>query len=109
MATIRIHQGKRGTTIRMKAGRGEDLRHVVERLAGKDYNGPRKEYKSNAQWPLDVYRGIDGSGISADDHYTREEAANVCRMLRRDGFGGQGIYFPLRVWVTGPDGEVIWL
>lgn len=100
MATIRIHKGKRGTTIRMKAGRGEDLRDVVAQLAGK-----REVFKANVQWPEDVYT-MDG-GITTDTHQTYEEAAHVCRELRAKGFGCQREHFPLRVWVTGPNGEVM--
>lgn len=101
MTTIRIKQGKRGTTIRMKAGKGEDLRDVVARLAGQR----AEPYKSNAQWPTNFYR-MDG-GITSDTHRTYDGAAHVCRALLAEGFGCQGIYFPLRVWVTGPNGEVM--
>jgi hypothetical protein len=34
MATITMRKTKRGTTISMKAGKGEDLRNVVAALAG---------------------------------------------------------------------------
>ena len=40
MTTIRVTQNKRGTTIRMKAGKGEDLRGVIAALAGKSHELP---------------------------------------------------------------------
>lgn len=58
------------------------------------------KYQSNAQWPLDVYRGMDGTGISTDTHQTREQAQGVCDGLRREGFGGERKHFPTRVWVS---------
>ena len=56
-------------------------------------------YTSNAQWDLKVYRGMYGDGITTDEHRTYEEAAGVCRLLEREGFGGMGADFPLRTWV----------
>ena len=58
------------------------------------------KYQSNAQWPLDVYRGMDGTGISTDTHETHYGALAVCTALRRDGFGGERKHFPIRVWVS---------
>lgn len=62
-------------------------------------------YISNAKWPLEVYRGMDGKGISTDTHESLEGAIAVCRALKRDGFGGQGKEFPLDVWVEKIDPE----
>ena len=59
-----------------------------------------REWQSNAQWPLDVYRGADGKGISTDKHRTKEGAQIVCDMLRGDGFGGEGKAFPIKTWVS---------
>ena len=59
-----------------------------------------EKYQSNAQWPLDVYRGMDGTGISTDTHRTHAGAQAVCDGLRRDGFGGERKHFPIRVWVS---------
>ena len=56
-------------------------------------------WTSNAEWPLDVYRGMRGDGITSDTHGTIEEAQAVCDALRCDGFGGQRKDFPLRTWV----------
>lgn len=58
------------------------------------------KYQSNAQWPLDVYRGMDCTGISTDTHRTKAGAQAVCDMLRREGFGGERKHFPIRVWVS---------
>lgn len=57
-------------------------------------------YKSHAQWPLDVYKGMDGKGISTDSHDTQAGAMAVCEALKRDGFGGQGVAYPVRTWIT---------
>lgn len=59
-----------------------------------------KRWTSHARWPLDVYKGADGSGVSTDTHHTQEEALNVCNVLNREGFGGQRKAFPLETWVT---------
>lgn len=59
-----------------------------------------EKWQSNAEWPLDVYRGMYGDGITSDTHRSRDEAQNVCLMLNRDGFGGQGKHFPKRTWVS---------
>jgi hypothetical protein len=50
------------------------------------------KWKSHAQWP-------DGT-ISDDTHESEEYAQAVCRLLERNGFGGDGIDFPVRTWVT---------
>ena len=57
-------------------------------------------WTSHAQWPLEVYRGMRGDGISTDTHPSPEAAQAVCDGLLRDGFGGEREHFPLRVWVT---------
>ena len=59
-----------------------------------------EKYQSNAQWSLDVYRGMDGTGVSTDTHKTLDAALAVCTALRREGFGGEGKHFPIRVWVS---------
>jgi len=58
------------------------------------------EWQSNAQWPLDTYRGIDGKGISTDMHRNKEAAVAVCDGLKKKGFGGEGKVFPVKVWVS---------
>lgn len=59
-----------------------------------------KKFVSNAQWPLEVYRGEYGDGITSDEHHTREEAQHICNALKREGFGGQGVHFPIRTLVS---------
>lgn len=42
MATMTIKKTRKGfTTITMKAGKGEDLRGVVEALAGQKFDAPK--------------------------------------------------------------------
>lgn len=53
-------------------------------------------YRSFAEWPPEV--GLHPS-VSTDDHYTEAEAKGVCRLLERNGFGGDRVHFPLRTWV----------
>ncbi len=50
----------------------------------------KKKWASNAEW--------SDHTITTDYHYTQDEAKSVCRMLERDGFGGDGVHFPLRTW-----------
>jgi hypothetical protein len=59
-----------------------------------------EKFQSNAQWPLDVYRGMDGSGISTDTHGSAHQAQFICAALEREGFGGEGKHFPIRTWVS---------
>jgi len=47
-------------------------------------------WTSNAEWP-------DGS-VSSDNHSTKEQADGVCKLLMRDGYGGDKKVFPIRVW-----------
>lgn len=58
------------------------------------------QYQSNAQWPLDVYNGMYGDGISTDKHDNRKMASIVCDLLDQNGFGGEGKHFPIRTWVS---------
>ncbi len=41
-----------------------------------------------------------GDCISTDTHDSEDEARWACRMLQREGFGGDGKVFPLRTWVS---------
>jgi hypothetical protein len=58
-----------------------------------------KKWTSNAQWPLYVYRGMYGNGITSDEHDSRESAQAICAALRSEGFGGEQKHFPIRTWV----------
>lgn len=56
------------------------------------------KYKSCAQWhPGHVYYPV--KDITTDIHDTKEQAEAVCRMLERDGLGGERIHFPIKTWV----------
>ncbi len=101
MTTICIHRGKRGTSIRLTAGKGENLNEFVAALAGVPHK-PEK-WLSHARWPLDVYRGERGDGVSTDTHLSEGEAKAICAGLEREGFGGQRRAFPIETWVTRAD------
>lgn len=48
----------------------------------------------------------DSIRVSRDTHRTKEQAEAVCRMLNKDGFGGEGVSFPLSTEVKiNPDYE----
>ena len=53
-----------------------------------------KRWKSKAVW------GEGFNNITSEDsHYTKEQAEAVCHILERDGFGGEGKYFPIKTCV----------
>jgi hypothetical protein len=61
-----------------------------------------KAWRSNAEWPCGlIHNGVGGppANITEDGHDTKEQAEAVCRMLERDGFGGERVHFPIRTWV----------
>jgi hypothetical protein len=52
--------------------------------------------RSIAVWPDTIRVGnMEGRNESSDDHDSPEAAYAVCRMLERDGFGGDGKVFPV--------------
>ena len=52
--------------------------------------------RSIAVWPDTISVGnVVGKNESSDEHNSPEEAYAVCRMLERDGFGGERKVFPL--------------
>jgi len=56
-------------------------------------------YKSKAQWKKEDFEYFGNKDlISEDTHDTKEQAEAVCRLLERDGFGGNGKFFPIRTW-----------
>lgn len=65
----------------------------------KDRDSESPKWKSFAQWPVGTIAGSDDD-ISTDTHDTEAQAKAVCRMLRWDGFGGQGKIFPVRTWTA---------
>jgi hypothetical protein len=57
-----------------------------------------KQYKSIAEWDYSIC--IDeGNEFTIDFHETEEQAQAVCKMLERDGYGGEGKIFPIETWV----------
>jgi len=65
-----------------------------------------KQYKSCAEWDSDIYAGMNRRNISIDSHYSRRAARAVCNSLENEGFGGDGILFPLRTWTEGANDPV---
>ena len=54
-------------------------------------------YTSHAKWPEDAFSDL--CNVTTDNHRTKEEARQVCRMLELDGFGGDKKIFPVETWV----------
>ena len=51
-----------------------------------------KQWKSIAKW--DSCHGFYNNETT-DEHETKEQAESVCRLLERDGLGGERIHFPI--------------
>jgi len=58
-----------------------------------------KRWTSNAEWPKGSIIQDRANDQSIDYHLTEPAARAVCRMLERDGLGGEGKIFPIRTWV----------
>jgi hypothetical protein len=57
-------------------------------------------YRSIARWPKGVGINLGNPHNESDDtHPTLAHAAAICRRLEREGFGGNGVIFPLSVRV----------
>lgn len=56
-----------------------------------------KPWKSIARWP--VKAGV-ANNESTDDHYTEAEARGVCKLLRANGYGGDGDIFPTGLYIA---------
>ncbi len=60
---------------------------------------------SNALWAKGVCSSMYGDNISWDAHHVnsissaKSQASIVCRMLEREGFGGERKHFPLYTWI----------
>ena len=55
---------------------------------------------SIADWgDYDIFNGRRDN-ITHDKHHSEEAALGVCRMLQRDGFGGNRQVFPVKVWAS---------
>jgi len=59
------------------------------------------KFKSNVDWgDYDLCNGYANHNITTDVHGSKETAFAICKMLKRDGFGGQKEHFPKKVWVS---------
>lgn len=58
---------------------------------------PKPEWQSCALWAPGVVCEVDNT--TRDNHYTEGEAQGVCRLLERNGFGGDKKVYPVRTWV----------
>lgn len=65
------------------------------------------KYYSVAKWPLSVYKGMYGDGITVDSHQSYDHAFQVCKALEQNGFGGNHNHFPIETYVANehPHGE----
>lgn len=52
-------------------------------------------FVSVAKWPYPAINLGNENNESRDEHATREQAHAVCRMLERDGFGGNCEFYPI--------------
>jgi len=57
-----------------------------------------KKWKSNAEWDKSI-PGFHQNQITTDMHETKEQAEHVCKLLRTDGLGQEGRFFPVKTWV----------
>jgi len=56
-----------------------------------------KLFKSCIEWnPEEVC--LENS-ITTDLHETYEQAESICKIIQRDGLGGEGKIFPIKTWV----------
>lgn len=56
-------------------------------------------WESYARWDLSQVNVCSELNESTDSHQTKEEAEGVVKLLRREGFGGEGKFFPLEAGV----------
>lgn len=64
------------------------------------------KYLSHAEWPEGVCRDMFGKPHSQDTHESEEAAEKICRLLEREGYAGQGEYFPIRTWTEPETAEI---
>ncbi|MDZ8119532.1 hypothetical protein [Pontiella agarivorans] len=58
-----------------------------------------KRFRSHAQWPEGSVMQKKAKDHTMDCHATEAAAQAICRMLERDGLGGEGKIFPIKTWV----------
>lgn len=58
-------------------------------------------FLSCVQWPdgLLSFAYEDHGNTTRDRHDTREQAEAVCKMIEREGLGGERCHFPVKTWV----------
>lgn len=53
-------------------------------------------FQSIAVWPDTIKVGnVEGKNESVDTHDTQDQAEGVCRLMKKEGFGGDRKVFPL--------------
>jgi len=62
------------------------------------------DWKSNAEWPDGVVSTAKGDNITSDSHLTERAAEAVCKRLQDEGLGGEGLFFPVRTWISNENG-----
>lgn len=60
-------------------------------------------FKSCANWPKGTFSAIGDK--SEDTHQSLEAAVAICKLLRKQGAGGDGVSFPLATWVEEYQGN----
>lgn len=76
---------------------------IPEQAVKESVEDVLRVFRSHAKWP----EGCPVS-TSSDKHNSKEEALGVCRLLEKEGFGGEGKFFPTSTFVTemeNPDEE----
>ena len=58
-----------------------------------------KPWTSCAEWPEGHIVNPERPNVTTDGHDTKEQAEGVCRLLEREGLGGERCHFPVRTWV----------
>ena len=61
------------------------------------------KWHSFAKWPAGSIVQKRADDVTTDQHLTESAAKAVCKMLERDGLGGEGKVFPLETWVVSDD------
>jgi len=57
------------------------------------------KWKSCAEWPDGHVTGTERKNITTDTHDTKSQAEAVCKLLEREGLGGERCHFPVKTWV----------
>ena len=57
------------------------------------------KWKSCAEWLKGHIVGAERENVTTDTHDTKSQAEAVCKMLERDGLGGERCHFPVKTWV----------